>query len=312
MPSVSVVFATYNYGHYILAAINSVLAQTYKDYEIIVVDDGSTDDTRGILEQFSELLNFRYVYQTNQGQSVARNQGVKLAAGKYISFHDADDISNPTKLKKQAAYLDMHPEVGLVHSGYSKFDEDGNDLGYRNTSKFNGWIYPDILLEWSVLIGMSSVMVPADVFDVVGGFDPLMLRAQDLDMYRRIAKKYPFGVINEPLSKYRVHRANENVELVERATPYFEMYLKKAFEDDPSLNKQFQKLAFARLYTNIAQNYLARGNKNWMRFVRAYCNKSIQLDPFQLKIYLIWMASLFGVGTRQRLLNDWRKFRYWR
>jgi glycosyltransferase involved in cell wall biosynthesis len=310
MINVSVIIPTYNHGNYIFDAIQSVLAQTYSEYEIIVVDDGSTDNTRKTLESLVGLSNFRYVYQANQGQSVARNHGIRLAKGKYISFHDADDLSAPTKLEKQAAYLDSHPAVGLVHSGFSKFDNSGNDLGYRDVTKIKGWFYPGILLEWEVLIGTTSVMVRAEVFHEVGLFDQQMLRAQDLDMWRRIARKFPLGVIPEPLSMYRVHPSNESSELVSKAVPYFEMYLRKAFSEDPSLDRRFQTLAFAKLYENLSHNYLARGNRNSMHLVRKYCRKTIRLNPLLWSVYFIWMASWLGDRPRKILLNYYRKHRY--
>jgi glycosyltransferase involved in cell wall biosynthesis len=312
MPVVSVVIATYNHGHYILEAINSILSQTYKDYEIIVVDDGSTDHTRIKLGQFNRLPNFRYIYQDNQGKSVARNKGIKVAVGNYISFLDADDLYVQTKLEQQVEFLDSHPEIGLVHSGYSKFDNDKNDLGYRDTSRFNGWVYPEILLEWSVLMATPCVMVRAEVLMDVGGFDERMLRAQDLDMWRRISMKFKLGVIPQPLSRIRVHPLNRSAYLITKAIPYFEMYLENAFNDDPNLDDKFKRLAKGKLFYNISQNYLARGNRDTMPLVREYCLKAIKLTPYKWQIYLLWMGSWLETGFRQNLLRLWQKVRYQR
>lgn len=310
MPTVSVIITTYNHAHYLLESIESVFAQTFKDYEIIVVDDGSTDNTKDVLSALIAAQRIRYAYQVNKGKSVARNYGIELAQGKYVAFHDADDLYDPTKLEKQVAYFKTHPEVALVHSGYSKFDDDGNDLGYRDTSKKSGWIYPEILVDWSVLMGVPCVMVRTAVFAELGGFDPAMIRAQDLDMWRRIARHYPFGVVPEPLSYVRVYPENWSSDKVTLAAPYFEMYLEKAFHDDPGLGKRFERVAYAKLYANIGHNYLARGDQAVMGLVRKYSLKALKSWPFQWSAYLGYFGSFVSIRMRDRLLTLWRKFRY--
>ncbi len=193
MPAVSVIIPTYNRAPYIRDSIKSVLGQTCSDYEIIVVDDGSTDDTQIALLPWVDEGTIRYAYQDNQGVSTARNFGVRLAKGKYIAFLDSDDLFLPTKLEKQIAYLDANPDKAFVQSWYAKFDDEGNDLGYRDTSKISGNVYPDILLDWSVLLALPSVMVRTEVLNDVGGFDKTIHWAEDLDLWRRITHKFQSG-----------------------------------------------------------------------------------------------------------------------
>ena len=114
--SVSVVIPTYNYGHFVVGAVESVLAQTYQNVEIIVVNDGSSDDTKARLEPF--MGRVRYIYQDNQGLSAARNTGIGAATCRWIAFLDSDDLWHPRKLELQMAYLDGHPEVGLLATQY--------------------------------------------------------------------------------------------------------------------------------------------------------------------------------------------------
>ena len=129
MPRVSVIIPTYNRAGYLCESIESVLTQTYTDYEIIVVDDGSTDDTEEVLQLWIADGTIHYVWQENRGESAARNHGIELAIGEYIAFLDSDDLFMPTKLEEQVAYLDNHPEVGMAHSCYSKFGEAGASWG---------------------------------------------------------------------------------------------------------------------------------------------------------------------------------------
>jgi glycosyltransferase involved in cell wall biosynthesis len=306
---VSVIIPTYNRADYVLEAIESVLAQTYSDYEIIVVDDGSTDETAAVLRPLAEKGVIRCVYQPNQGESAARNHGIRLARGDYIAFLDSDDLFLPTKLEKQVAFLDAHPDVAFVHSCYSKFDDEGNDLGYRDTSKFAGDVYPQILLDWSVLMAVPCVMVRAEVLDEVGGFDESMRWGPDLDLWRRITRRYPIGVIPEALSKVRVHPGNVSGDKV-AAVASFERYLEKAFADDPALDEDFQRRAYAKLYSNVGHNLLAEGDAEQMPLVRRFSCKAIRQYPWQWSAYAGWLGSFLPLGVRDWLLGLWRRFRY--
>ena len=308
MPIVSVIIPTYNRATFLMEAIQSVRTQSFTDYELIVVDDGSTDHTRAVLEPLIERGEICYVFQQNQGESAARNKGVLLAQGKYIAFLDSDDLFMPEKLEKQVACLDTSLDLGLVHSGYSKFDVAGNDLGYRDTSHLFGWVYPQILLEWSVLIAVPTVMVRASVLAEVGGFDKRMSHAQDLDLWRRIAMHYRFAVIPEMLSKVRKHPGNVSRQLTKTADG-FQFYLKKAFNDDLNLSPALKRKAMAGMYTNVGISLLAEGNIKEMKTARQCSLQSISHWPFYLRAYATILGSFLGLGTRNRLARSWRKLR---
>ena len=129
MPKVSVIIPTYQYDSFIGEAIDSVLAQTYKDYELIVVDDGSIDRTREIISKYGSNIN--YIYQENKGLAAARNTGIRATKGEYLSFLDADDAWLPNKLEVEVEFLDTHPVVGMVYSNYFYF---GSRVSTRNSS----------------------------------------------------------------------------------------------------------------------------------------------------------------------------------
>lgn len=123
MVKVSIIIPVYNGERYVSEAIDSVLNQTYKDFEIIVIDDGSKDDTLNILRMYGEKI--RWESQENKGQASAINEGIKMAKGKYIAYLDADDVCLPERLKIQVKYLDEHPDVGLVYADFYQTDENG-------------------------------------------------------------------------------------------------------------------------------------------------------------------------------------------
>lgn len=309
MPTVSVIIPTHNRAAYIMDALESVWAQSYLDYEIIIVDDGSTDHTAEVLEPLSEDGKIRYVFQENQGESAARNHGIRLATGKYIAFLDSDDLFLPLKFEKQVMYLDQHPDVGLVHSWYGKFDDDGNDLGVRNTSKFSGWFYPQILMEWSILMAVPCIMVPKVVLDEVGEFDEEQFWGPDLDMWRRIARRFAIGVIPEVLSKIRVHPGNVSANKAQ-SVKWFERYLKKAFADDPNLGWVFRRRCLSKMYCNVGDNLLSSKNPQELKIVRGLYWHSIWSWALYYKPYLGLVGTILPTWIRVWMYRIWLNQRY--
>lgn len=311
MPRISIIIPAYNRAQYILETLESIFSQTYTDYEVIIIDDGSTDDTRTILQPVIAERKIRYAYQDNQGVSAARNHGIRLAVGELIAFLDSDDLIHPEKLALQSAYLDEHPDVALVHSPFSRFDAQGKDLGFRGTSHLSGRVYPQILLDWSVLIPPSVVMVRADALREAGDFDESMAWAEDIDVWRRIARKHPFGVVPETLTRMRIHGDNASgAKICPEAFAAFERYLQKAFQEDSGLSAGFRRRALASLYANAGHNLLSEGTAEHMPLVRQYSLKAIRQWPLQWSAYLGFAGSFIGLGLRDRLLSLWRTFRY--
>ncbi|MDY6804020.1 MAG: glycosyltransferase [Cyanobacteriota bacterium] len=187
IPRVSVIIATYNNAGYIEEAIASVLNQTFTNYEIIVVDDGSTDNTRQVLEPYLDKI--RYIYQENQGVSKARNLGLEMARGEFISFLDADDFFLPDKLGKQVGCFDSRPGLGIVHSGWRLVNEKGKLI-----SDIELWRYGDTLdisLEtWVIWKPVTiSMMFRREWIQKVGGFNTRWRHGEDVDLVFRMALK---------------------------------------------------------------------------------------------------------------------------
>lgn len=207
---VSVIIPTYNSAPYISEAIDSVLGQSYSDYEIIVIDDGSTDNTGELLNNYSHNPKVSVIrLDVNSGVSAARNAGLNIARGDIIALLDADDIWLPEKLNKQVQALKEAPESGWIYCNGSVVDQNLKKM-YFFTERWNqtgGMIYADILLK-SLCVPVSSVIIKREVFDHCGFFDPELKAVEDLDLFLRIARKYKCAYLKEPLFNYRVHNDN--------------------------------------------------------------------------------------------------------
>jgi len=308
-PAISVVIPTHNRRHYIGQTLDSVFAQSFKDYEIIVVDDGSTDGTGDSLASLIRKKKIRYEHQDARGVSAARNRGVGLARSPYIAFLDSDDLFLTTKLEKQMQVFAQDPKLGFVHCKFSKFDVQGNDLGIRDTSLFQGQIYPWMLQEWSVLMAMPCLVIRTDVLTEVGGFDENMDWAEDLDLWRRIARRYRVGVVPEVLVKVRVHSASATFER-SGGEVGFRRYLDKAFAEDRSLGWAFRQRAYGKMFVKLGQNLLGEGSCERMSLVRKYCLKAFLTWPLQFSALVVFFASLLPRRLRHSLAQKQRRARY--
>ncbi|MEG5171860.1 glycosyltransferase [Microcoleus sp. B3-D7] len=203
---VSVIIPTFNCDCYILRAVESVIDQTYQDWEIIVVDDGSTDNTRQILEPYYDLI--QYVYQENQGAAIARNRGCELAKGEFLAFLDSDDFFLPEKLEKQIACFDADPTLDLVQTGWLIVDK--KDEGIYGVKPWEE--APQLDLQSLVLyksVRSSALMLRREWWERLGGFDPRFSLAEDLDFVLRLALKGCNLVwLKEILTCYRHHDSN--------------------------------------------------------------------------------------------------------
>jgi len=307
---ISVVIPTRNRVQYLMQALDSVFAQTYPAAEIIVVDDGSTDVTRERLESLLRAHRIRYVFQNQNGVSAARNKGIELANFPYIAFLDSDDLFLPAKLEKQIALFQQQPDLGFVHCCYSKFNDEGHDLGIRDTSRFSGLIYPSMLLEWSMLMAMPCMLVRTDVIKEVSGFDQEMIWAEDMDLWRRISFRYEVGCVPEVLVRVRVHSSSVSLENRGEVSG-FKRYLEKAFEDDPSLSGSFKRKVMGRMYANLGQNILGNGTKKQMHVVRRLEAKALSYWP-ELSAIASWFISFLPISLRNLLVSFIRRRRYFR
>jgi glycosyltransferase involved in cell wall biosynthesis len=205
-PAVSVVVATYNFGRYLAGALESALAQTMSDLEIIVIDDGSTDETKQVMIPYLADSRIRYHRTDHCGQPAAKNTGIRLSRAPLVAFLDADDLWLPSKLEKQLAFFAADPSLGVVYSRRTLIDEQGRSLQYSQPDLPRGHVLAEMFRQ--NFICFSSAVVRREVFDKVGLFDESLALAIDYDLWLRIAKYYSFDYVDEPLVEYRTGHAS--------------------------------------------------------------------------------------------------------
>ena len=247
-PTVSIIVPTYNAGQYVTDSITSALNQTCKTTEIIVVDDGSTDDTVERVRAFGRRVTL--YQQENAGAAAARNHGAELATGEWLAFLDADDLWAPDKLERQ---LDHVGELAWSHTDWFFIGADHTEAvtGSSRSPQYGGSILPELLV--CNFIGTSTLMVRQEVFREVGGFDPTLRALQDWDLWLRIASKYDLAYLAEPLVYYRVHALSTS-RSPRKTEPYHLELIRRIFARDgagasmPHLRKQ----ALASSYGTLA------------------------------------------------------------
>lgn len=250
-PLVSVIIPNYNYATYVGEAIDSVLAQDYPRVEIIVVDDGSSDDSRFVIESYGGSV--KGIFQQNQGVSATRNTGIAASCGEFVAFLDADDVWMPTKLSRQMERFG-ESAVGMVHAGVTEIDDSGTVIG-ENLAGREGRVSNDILALLPVILGGGSgVVVRRRILEEIGGFDTRLSTSADWELYYRIATKCEVAFIREPLVRYRVHGTNmhNNVEAMEHD---LQIGFAKAFADKSAAAQAIKAEAIGRFHTILAGSY---------------------------------------------------------
>ncbi len=237
-PAISVIIATYNRAHLIAETLESVLEQAYRDFEIIVVDDGSTDNTREVVARYETRV--RYIYQKNRGPSAARNRGVREATGTWISIQDSDDLSAANHLAVLHAYAETHPNVGMIFANGAYM---GGPEHKRNTiipaSKSRSLAHRGVelhdLFDKSI-VRLQAALIAKGAYEAVGGHDESLRICMDLDLSFRLLMNFPMAYIDEVVFSYRKHDGNigRNEEL--RLTENIRV-IEKLLDDYPRANK---------------------------------------------------------------------------
>jgi glycosyltransferase involved in cell wall biosynthesis len=274
---ISVIIPTYNSERFVTEAIDSVLAQTFKDFEILVIDDGSTDETESLMRRYDAPV--RYIRQENGGVAVARNRGIEESRGKYIAFLDADDTWFPEKLERQLRSLEASAGHRACYSAFLVVDADLKELGISRSARF-GLAIEDLLLRGNVIGSICTVLCERSLFETAGGFDPDLSQCADWDMWVRLAELTEFIYLDEPLVTYRQHDANmsHNAPLLERDSI---LVLEKGFamRGLPGLLRGQRRSAFARNYMVLAGTYFHA--QRYRDFLRCAV-RSVTMDMKQL------------------------------
>jgi glycosyltransferase involved in cell wall biosynthesis len=207
---VSIIMPAYNRERFVAAAIESVFAQTFGDWELIFIDDGSKDRTLAIAEQFRSLQphRMRIITQANAGVVAARNAGIRVARGTLTAFLDSDDIWAPDKLELQVALFRTRPDLAFVYSGYELMDEAGRPQGgvVRPDPAFQGDIRERLWLEPNTILG-ATLVIPTALLFRIGLFDDQLKGAENLDLRAKLVKLGPVAFVGNSLYRYRKHSA---------------------------------------------------------------------------------------------------------
>ncbi len=294
-PTVSVILPTYNRAHLLCRAIESVLNQTYKDFELIIVDDGSEDNTGELVTRYTDK-RIRYVpLEKNMGAAAARNRGIQASRGKYIGFHDSDDEWLPEKLEKQIKiFKTLSPEVGLVYTNMLRVHNNGSTEYLNSPTVTQGEIIDSEKLEYHVFgIGIQSTLIRKECFEKVGIFDEEFPRFIDLELFIRLAKHFGFYRIHEPLVKYYETEGISSNQMAEATARI--LLLEKYFEDVKQ-NKKF----LASQYRRIGSVLISWGDS---REGRRYLIKGAKTCPLNVKALLLALISFFGKDIYVKLLK---------
>jgi glycosyltransferase involved in cell wall biosynthesis len=217
VPNVSVCIPTYNREILLRETLNSVFAQTYKDFEVVIVDDGSTDGTKQMLQKYGYKV--RYYWQKNAGDAAARNRLIELAEGKYISFLDSDDLLYPDALEKMVEAMPNGAENIVVYGPYIAIDEKGDMLHRRKKKLYSGRITKQLFED--ILIHSCGSLFPKKILIESGGFDITLPVCSDYDLWLRLSLKYDFISLRKPVFKRRRHGGNiSKTSFANRSTEY--------------------------------------------------------------------------------------------
>lgn len=283
IPKVSVVITCYNYGKYVEKAIESVFSQTYDDVEIILVDDGSTDDSEQRIRPFLSDKRLTYIRQKNQGQANAKNAGIRHARGQFIAFLDADDLWETTKLEKQMP-LFSNDTIGVVYSRARYIDKDGQHLNITLKGKYLRPRSGNVtnFLFFDNFVPFSSSIIRKQCLEVFNGFDESLEMGIDWDLWLKISTQYAFAFVDEPLLIYRVGHTGQMSKKAEKRQGCSDRIMKQFMHNYPEVvTPNIIRRALAYTYCNRGGYFsgkdLSHSNK--------YYAMAIRQAPFEIRAY---------------------------
>jgi len=296
-----VIIPTYNRAHLIGRSIKSVLKQSYKDFEIIVVDDASTDNTKEVVMSFDDPRIQYISYEENKGASVARNMGIEIAKGKYIAFQDSDDEWMPEKLGKQMkVFENASMEVEIIHTDMLRIDENGEETYWYSPNIISDELIDPNTLNYQVYgLGLGTAIIKKSCFDKAGLFNEYLPRFIDLEFFIRLSRQCRFAHIEEPLVKYY---ATPGISTNFSARVIAEEFLLKKYYKDIKNNKKF----LARKYHHLGFDLWHDGQ---LKKGRQYLVKAVKANPLNIQYVKICAASFLGQNGYSILVGSYRKMK---
>jgi glycosyltransferase involved in cell wall biosynthesis len=284
-PKVSVIIPTYNRAHLVSRAIHSVLNQTYQRFEIIVVDDGSTDKSEEAIRSFKDSRIRHISHIENKGGAAARNTGIKAAKGHYIAFLDSDDEWFPSKIEKQLEVLrKADRKFGAVGTGrIIHYGNTGRTEAKIPTGRF-GNIYEKLLKGKSFPGGTPTIMIKRECFERIGLFDESLESSQEYDLYIRMAKEYHFDVLREPLVTCNLFESHSISADEDAQVQGAKKLLMKYANDMPRISLLRGQFNFRIGIALSRKNQITEGRKHLLSAVLSY--------PYELKYWANFLLSI--------------------
>jgi glycosyltransferase involved in cell wall biosynthesis len=289
-PFVSVIIPNYNRQTLVATAIESVLSQTWHDFELLVVDDGSRDDSLAVIKGFQDGRVRCLTHASNQGLAAAWNTGVTAAQADLIAFLDSDDTWHPEKLQEQVEFMQQHPVIAGCTTGYVHMRLDGKRevIPAQKDAEFQNILFRNILHMGTTL------MVRRHIFEQTGLFDEQLRRGQDTDWLLRFRRVGGLHVVQKPLAII-VQHTQHSAAILEQARINM---VEKHWATLQSYGKVFARRKIASMWADVAYQYEREGNREKMR---QYAAKSIASFPFQAPgIYLILIDGCLGWRLKQQ------------
>lgn len=301
-PLVSIITPVYNGEQYLLETIESALAQTYQNFELLIVNDGSTDNSADIIKPYLKDSRVKYIEQKNAGVAAARNTAIKQARGKYVGFLDQDDLWLNNKLEVQIAALEQDMNVALVHSRHDVIDLMGNKTDYHLIPRASGYCLKDLFKENRIAV--LTVLIRKTIFDEIGLFNEQLSGVDDYDMWLRVTLKYPIKYINQSLASYRFHDSNISKDSFKMTVLDLKTINTFLFENPTVINLIGKKTVRARLYELHHQlgGWYAWGDQDFYQAKKQYW-LAIQNNPFVLSDY--YRFVFFSLSNEQRKALNW-------
>ena len=302
MTTVSVVLPTYNRAFSTSRAINSVLDQTNEDFELIVVDDNSDDNTKEVVSKYGNKI--KYIrHETNRGASAARNTGIEESKGDYIAFIDSDDEWHPEKLERQVSVFSRaSSKVGVVYTGFYKQFSEKRELGKVPTKR--GDIFEaQLMKDW--VNPTSTVMVRSECFERVGGFNNGLPARQDYELWIRLSRHYHFDYIQEPLVTMHVDSNNRITDDIDARMEAHSRVLESIRSDIRSLPWHKRRRVLSMQYFTLGRHL-----QKHREFTSALTTlgRSIQHNPLNWKAYGALMLTLLRRDTQSDTFINLKNF----
>jgi len=289
---VSVIIPTFNRAALLGRAIKSVLDQTYRNFEVIISDDGSTDNTKEVVDHFKNP-DIRYTRNSqNRGQSHARNRGVVMAEGEYVAFLDSDDFWLPNKLAVQMAAFKKCPDIGLVYSNVflSSTGSDIRKVKFGFQFFKSGFLFREVLL-WQVMCQLPTWLTKKECFLSIGGFDEELSMIEDRDFIVRFAHRYKLYGIAEPLAVVLYHNEGRVSDTSAQKLEYvYSQILRKISKliETENFEARVVKTISAKYSSDVGRLYLSEGNFSKAR--RCFLD-ALSFNPFNYQLYLYLLSS---------------------